>query len=170
MESADRSNLSENHGSSSDNVERQAAGGSNSLVPPYWSHRRYESYCSIGNTKPPPITLEDHTEDEFSISSPLWANGVTIDDHVLVTGSVPNIGKFIVWNCKIDTLDGGSIVIRKRLVVAQFCHWSLFTLNIRYSEFDDLRKKLLMTFPNANGAMPPLPPKSLISEHYVPFR
>lgn len=31
----------------------------------------------------------------------------------------------------------------------------------RYSEFDDLRRKLLMTFPNSGGAMPPLPPKSL---------
>ncbi len=38
----------------------------------------------------------------------------------------------------------------------------MFISNVRYSEFDDLRKKLLMTFPNANGAMPLLPPKSLI--------
>ena len=34
----------------------------------------------------------------------------------------------------------------------------------RYSEFDDLRTKLLLTFPNSNAAMPPLPPKSLICE------
>lgn len=34
----------------------------------------------------------------------------------------------------------------------------------RYSEFDDLRRKLLMTFPNSGGAMPPLPPKSLFCE------
>ena len=32
----------------------------------------------------------------------------------------------------------------------------------RYSEFDNLRTKLLLTFPNSYGAMPPLPPKSLI--------
>ena len=34
----------------------------------------------------------------------------------------------------------------------------------RYSEFDDLRRKLLMTFPNSGGAMPPLPPKSVFCE------
>lgn len=34
----------------------------------------------------------------------------------------------------------------------------------RYSEFDDLREKLLQTFPNFKAAMPPLPPKSVISK------
>ncbi len=32
----------------------------------------------------------------------------------------------------------------------------------RYSEFEDLRRKLLITFPNAGAAMPPLPPKSVL--------
>lgn len=121
-----------------------AADSSPSLVPPYWSHRRYESYSSVKNTKPPPITLEDHTEESCEQSDCVWATGVSIDDHVLVSGTVPTVGSFVVWNCKIETVDGGSIVIRKR-----------------YSEFDDLRQKLLMTFPNSGGAMPPLPPKSL---------
>lgn len=35
---------------------------------------------------------------------------------------------------------------------------------IRYSEFQGLRRKLKITFPNSEGAMPPLPPKSLIRE------
>ncbi|KAL2058252.1 hypothetical protein ABVK25_001870 [Lepraria finkii] len=118
-----------------------------SLIPPYWSHRRNESYASVENTKPPPITLEDHTEGHSEQSGSCWARGVTIDGYVVVTGTVPNVGNFVVWNCKIDTLDGGSIVIRKR-----------------YSEFDDLRAKLLLTFPNSKGAMPPLPPKSLINK------
>ena len=39
----------------------------------------------------------------------------------------------------------------------------------RYSEFDDLRTKLLLTFPNSNAAMPPLPPKSLICESPLVF-
>lgn len=34
----------------------------------------------------------------------------------------------------------------------------------RYSEFQDLRRKLLITFPNAGAAMPLLPPKSVIRE------
>lgn len=32
----------------------------------------------------------------------------------------------------------------------------------RYSEFDDLRNKLLITFPHSEAAMPPLPPKSIV--------
>ena len=76
-----------------------------SLVPPYWSHRRYESYCSVKNTKPAPITLEDHTGEQSPESIWAWAKGVSINDYVLVTGSVPNLGKFVVWSCRIETLD-----------------------------------------------------------------
>jgi hypothetical protein len=32
----------------------------------------------------------------------------------------------------------------------------------RYSEFEDLRKKLVRTFPHAAGSLPPLPPKSIV--------
>lgn len=80
------------------------------LVPPYWSHRRHESYGSVGNTKPTPITLEDHTGEQFPESHSAWARGVTIDDYVLVAGSVPNVGNFIVWNCRIETIDVSTIV------------------------------------------------------------
>jgi len=34
----------------------------------------------------------------------------------------------------------------------------------RYSEFDDLRCRLMRTFPNFEAAVPELPPKSLISK------
>ena len=76
-----------------------------SLVPLYWSHRRYESYSSVKNTKPPPITLEDHTEEPSEQSGAVWAAGVSIADYVLVSGMVPNVGNFVVWNCNIATLD-----------------------------------------------------------------
>ena len=76
-----------------------------SLIPPYWSHRRYESYASIETTKPAPITLEDHTEDLEEHTASCWAKGVSIDSYVIIGGSVPNVGRFVVWNCKIDTLD-----------------------------------------------------------------
>ena len=39
----------------------------------------------------------------------------------------------------------------------------------RYSEFDDLRNKLYQTFPYSEAAMPPLPPKSLISKFRPKF-
>ena len=88
---------------SPENVDGQ--GSSTSLVPPYWSHRRYESYSSVKNARPPPITLEDHTEEPSEESGAVWAGGVTVDDYVLVSGTVPSVGNFVVWNCRIETLD-----------------------------------------------------------------
>ena len=76
-----------------------------SPTPIYWQHRRYESYASIGNNRPAPITLEDNTEDTPDVKSPLWAKHVSIDSHTIVTGSVTGVGDYTVWNVKIDTLD-----------------------------------------------------------------
>ncbi|KAI9687354.1 MAG: PX domain-containing protein ypt35 [Bathelium mastoideum] len=39
----------------------------------------------------------------------------------------------------------------------------------RYSEFDDFRQKLVKTFPHAEAAMPPLPPKSVVSKFRLQF-
>ena len=94
-----------NNGHQPEEEVEEAAKPSPSLIPPYWSHRRYESYSSVKNSKPPPITLEDHTEEPFEQSGAVWAEAVTIDDHVLVSGTLPNVGSFVVWNCKIETLD-----------------------------------------------------------------
>ncbi|KAK2758690.1 hypothetical protein FQN54_003380 [Arachnomyces sp. PD_36] len=118
-----------------------------SIVPPYWRHYRGASRASISSTEGPrgnPITLEDHTGDPTcETNRGLWASGVRIDDHVVVEGK-SGVGAYVVWNCKIDTLDGGPVVIR-----------------MRYSEFDDLRSKLAVAFPHAKNALPPLPPKSI---------
>lgn len=129
---------------SSDEPDQDNGPLSTSVTPIYWQHRRRESYLSIGTTKPPPITLEDNTGSNSDINSPLWARAVAINDYTIVSGGVPGVGDYITWNCKIDTLDGGSIVVRKR-----------------YSDFDDLRKKLGKTFPSSKAAMPLLPPKSI---------
>lgn len=102
-ESARNHNSSNSHPPEPEEIE--GANASPSLIPPYWSHQRYESYSSVQNAKPPPITLEDHTEEPSEHSGAVWAEGVTIDDHVLVSGTVPNVGNFVVWNCKIETLD-----------------------------------------------------------------
>lgn len=80
------------------------ADSSPSPAPVYWQHRRYESYASIGSNKPPPITLEDNTEDVPDVKSPLWAKHVSIDDHIIVTGRA-GVGDYTVWNVQIDTLD-----------------------------------------------------------------
>ncbi|KAF1832356.1 Phox-like protein [Decorospora gaudefroyi] len=119
------------------------------VVPPYWQrHERNASYLSTysaDNGRPTPIGLEDHTAEGSENGKVLWAKGVTIDDYVVVSGTAPG-GSYVVWNCVVETLDGGPMTLRKR-----------------YSEFEDLHSKLLQTFPQAAGSMPQFPPKSVIS-------
>ncbi|RAH81059.1 PX domain protein [Aspergillus japonicus CBS 114.51] len=116
------------------------------IVPPYWTHHRAASRISqISLDAGPAITLEDHTEDpECETSRGLWAKSVSVDDYVVVQGKT-GIGSYVVWNCRVQTLDGGPITVR-----------------LRYSEFDDLRQRLIVSFPHAKNALPPLPPKSVI--------
>ncbi len=76
-----------------------------SAVPPYWQHQRFESYSSVGHLRTTPIRLEDNTEECLGESSPLWAKGVSIDDHVLVSGNIPSIGDYVVWSCCIKMID-----------------------------------------------------------------
>lgn len=74
-------------------------------APVYWQHRRHESYASLGHSKPPPIILEDNTEDAPNLKSPLWAREVTIDGYTIVSGGVPGVGDYTSWSCRINTLD-----------------------------------------------------------------
>ncbi|KAF2030082.1 PX-domain-containing protein [Setomelanomma holmii] len=121
-----------------------------SVVPPYWQrHERHASRMSsysTDNGRPTPISLEDHTDEGSEQCRVLWAKGVTIDDYVVVSGTAPGLGAYVVWNCTVETLDGGPMKIRKR-----------------YSEFEDLHQKLVQTFPHAVASMPQFPPKSVIS-------
>ena len=82
------------------------------LVPPHWLHRRHESYISVENSDPGrvPITLQDNTGEDSTgeqaeRSSSCWARAVAIEDYVLVSGAFRNVGTFVVFNCKVDTLD-----------------------------------------------------------------
>ncbi|KAI9837375.1 MAG: PX domain-containing protein ypt35 [Thelocarpon superellum] len=113
------------------------------ISPPYWTHQRSGSSASVQSVVPAAITLEDHTEEPSEQSSALWAKKVSIDDYVVVSGSRTGVGAYVVYQCRVETLEGGAMTIRKR-----------------YSEFDELRRRLLQTFPHAKAAMPDLPPKS----------
>ncbi|KAJ5936173.1 hypothetical protein N7454_005471 [Penicillium verhagenii] len=116
------------------------------VVPPYWQrHERNASRASQTSlARSALITLEDHTADpECETSRGLWAQSVLIEDHVVVQGKT-GVGAYVVWNCRIQTLDGGPMVVR-----------------MRYSEFDDLRSRLVSSFPHAKNALPALPPKSV---------
>lgn len=121
--------------------------------PPYWLRDRSTTQSTARSLEPPPaITLKDNTDD---IDSPqdsaqaykqLWARSITIDDYVVIKGNNAGIGAYVVWICKVETLDGSPMTVRKR-----------------YSEFDELRQNLLKAFPDSTDtSLPPLPPKSAI--------
>jgi len=134
--------------------------GVNSLVtspvtsPPYWvsSHQRSFSNISVESIQAGAITLQDNTGGEDAKNKACWAKSVYIQDHVVVKERRTPIGAFVVWNITVETLRGSSFRIRKR-----------------YSEFDDLRRRLIQTFPNSEGALPSLPPKSVISKFRPKF-
>ncbi|KAH8679829.1 Phox homologous domain-containing protein [Tricladium varicosporioides] len=122
--------------------------------PPYWvqSHQRSFSSISVESIPNGGITLQDNTHGEDSKNKACWAKSVYIEGHVVINGNRTGIGAFVVWNINVETLQGSTMRIRKR-----------------YSEFDDLRHKLLQTFPYSEAAMPPLPPKSVISKFRPKF-
>lgn len=91
-----------------DGEHRRAENARLAVVPPYWQHRRYESYASANIVRPPAIILEDHTEDlEPDCRTPLWAKEVSLQDYVVVSGNIPSVGDYVVWTCAIKTLDVG---------------------------------------------------------------
>ncbi|KAK4144750.1 Phox domain-containing protein [Dichotomopilus funicola] len=158
------------------------------LRPQTLGHSRVVSSASVESVLPPgAITLQDNERDDEdeegdgngdgvngngtgrgaesagrrSNSSELygrdrnracWARSVRVTDHVMVNGSTTNIGAFIVWNIRVETLNGSYMNICKR-----------------YSEFDDLRHRLVQTFPNFEAAVPALPPKSVLKRFQPRF-
>lgn len=95
-----------------DDDEQRTENARLAVVPPYWQHRRYESYASANIVRPPAIILEDHTEDlETNCRTPLWAKEVSLTDYVVVSGNIPSVGDYVVWTCTIETLDVGPFVL-----------------------------------------------------------
>lgn len=92
------------------------------VIPPYWSHHRNSSRASQASLEPlPPITLEDHTEDPNSETSRgLWARSVAVDDHAVVQGKT-GVGAYVVWSCRIQTLDVGFFFILFMTLWLLFC-------------------------------------------------
>ena len=121
--------------------------GSSLITPPYWQHARSASCATQASLeRAPPISLEDNTGSQSETHGTLWAKGITVDDYVIVRGNPTGIGAYVVWLVTVETLDGGPMTIRKR-----------------YSEFDDLRQKIVAAFPlSTKASLPPLPPKSAI--------
>lgn len=116
-------------------------------APPYWLRNRSTTHSTIRSIETPPaITLKDNTEVAPKAHNQLWARSIAVDDYVVIQGNGVGIGSYVVWICKVEMLDGNPMTIRKR-----------------YSEFDELRERLLKAFPDSTKtSLPPLPPKSAI--------
>ncbi|KAK8075230.1 hypothetical protein PG997_009893 [Apiospora hydei] len=111
---------------------------------PFSRHQRGASTDSIPIGG---ITLQDNENDDLldDRNRGCWAQNVEVSDYVVVNGSATNIGAFVVWNIRVQTLN-------------------LYEHTKTILEFDDLRCRLMRTFPNFEAAVPELPPKSLISK------
>jgi hypothetical protein len=74
--------------------------------PPYWTHQRSISRLSqISLDRPHPITLRDRTGSLSSTNGALWAKSISIENYVIVSGNLTGIGAYVVWTCKVQTLD-----------------------------------------------------------------
>ncbi|KAI1114532.1 Phox homologous domain-containing protein [Nemania sp. NC0429] len=148
------------HANESADVHRNPPSPTTSPVtsPPYWTlHNSHESRLGHGRNVSSAsaeslvsagrgITLRDNENSSVDDRGrACWAKDVEVTDYVIVNGSATNIGAFVVWNIRVETLSGSFMNIRKR-----------------YSEFDDLRWRLMRTFPGFEAAVPELPPKSVI--------
>ncbi|KAK9777545.1 putative Phox-like protein [Seiridium cardinale] len=128
--------------------------------PPYWLHRqsnhaRSTSLTSVDSMPTGGITLQDNENSSVDErNNACWAKSVEVTDYVIVNGNhhsgQPRMGTGLCLLTEPEAnadLQGSFMNIRKR-----------------YSEFDDLRWRLIRTFPNFEAAVPELPPKSLISK------
>ncbi|KAI0975252.1 Phox-like protein [Xylaria arbuscula] len=145
------------------NSDSQSPVASPVASPPYWTarssqdhpsgHGRSISTTSVDSLAGLGITMRDNENSSLDDrGSACWAKSVQVTDYVTVNGSATNIGAFAVWNIRVETLSGSFMNIRKR-----------------YSEFDDLRWRLMRTFPGFEAAVPELPPKSIISKFRPKF-
>lgn len=136
-------------------AETRGGIGSGTDAPPFWTRHDRSissvSYHSVLQSRPPPIQLEDHSEEQHELSQGCWAQSVTVDDYTIISGP-SGIGAYVVWLCTVTTLKGGQM-----------------TINKRYSEFDRLHENLVKSFPHAAASIPELPRKSIVSRFRPKF-
>ena len=89
--------------------------GSSALVPPYWQRRRHDSRASVQSQASIPIQLLDHTSESHEHNKAVWAKGATINDYILISGTIVAVGDYVVWNCNIDTLDVSDYLLLRTL-------------------------------------------------------
>ena len=81
--------------------------------PPYWlnvhGHQRSASNMSAESVLPAgAISLRDNEANEHDDrNNACWAKSVEIVSYTVVNGSTTNIGAFVVWNIRVETLNVG---------------------------------------------------------------
>lgn len=73
----------------------------------HWHRERHDSRIAQRDQEAGPIAMEDHTFDRGDENSALWAKKITLDEYVIVGGSLVG-GSYVVWHCTVDTLDVSS--------------------------------------------------------------
>lgn len=78
--------------------------------PPYWKHvtghqRTISNLSTDSFVHSGAITLRDNETSEYSDrNNACWAKSVEVKDHTVVNGSATNIGAFVVWIIRVETL------------------------------------------------------------------
>lgn len=77
--------------------------------PPYWyqshpTHARSASRASEESFAGAIILRDNENSSIDERNHACWAKSVDITDHVVVNGSATNIGAFVVWNIRVETL------------------------------------------------------------------
>ena len=96
-----------------ENLASSTLSSSSITAPPYWLHaannlprRRGISSVSSDSIPAGAITLRDNeVESQNDRNSACWARSVEILDHTVVNGSATNVGAFVVWNVRVETLN-----------------------------------------------------------------
>jgi hypothetical protein len=79
--------------------------------PPYWLNHNQQTYSTLGegSTESGGITMMDNEVDDEDGNNPrgsaCWARAVEIPDYVVVNGSATNIGAFVVFNVRVQTMN-----------------------------------------------------------------
>ncbi|CAK7263030.1 hypothetical protein SEPCBS57363_000360 [Sporothrix epigloea] len=167
----------------------KANGSASSAMSPAagWPSPGPSSTSSTSGLAAPPTASASATRkaSNSSKANRCWARRIDITDHTIIgaggSGSkaaLPKMGAFVVWTIRVQTLDsitvaGGGGGGRSPPSSSQQSPVAghSFSVYKRYSEFDTLRQRLVASFPQARGggALPPLPPKTVLGNFRPDF-
>ncbi|KAF5005731.1 hypothetical protein FDECE_7852 [Fusarium decemcellulare] len=109
--SFDHDRPSDNPNDGNHDTAASAISPSSVTSPPYWlnvhGHQRSVSNMSAESVLPAgAITLRDNEASEHDDrNNACWAKSVEIVSYTIVNGSATNIGAFVVWNIRVETLN-----------------------------------------------------------------